>query len=89
MLKMTRGNCWLGELGDGYAVDPNRNCIFLKHIEPKDLGVDLGVLQDWEKVATWIRKVYLISLTFFQYSHPQLVNFLPNNFMPLNGLAIY
>ena len=50
LLKITRGNRWRGELGDYYAVDPNRNSIVRDHVEPEDLGRELGVLRDWEKV---------------------------------------
>ena len=50
VLKTTRGGRWRGELGDYYAVDPKRNCVVREYIEPEDLGRELGVLRDWERV---------------------------------------
>jgi hypothetical protein len=32
-------------------VDPKRNCVVREYIEPEDLGRELGVLRDWEKVV--------------------------------------
>jgi hypothetical protein len=52
VIKKTRGNRWRGELGDYYAVDPKRNCVVSEYIEPEDLGRELGVLRDWEKVRS-------------------------------------
>ena len=51
MLKTTRGNRWRQEVGDYYVIDFTKNWIIDKHVDPEEMGRELGVLEPWEVVA--------------------------------------
>jgi hypothetical protein len=50
-LKATRGDRWRSDLGDYYIVNVNRNNLVAQHVDPVELGRELGVLRPWEEVA--------------------------------------
>jgi hypothetical protein len=43
-LKKMRSERWRSEVGEYFIVDVNRNMITDKHVDPKELGRELGVL---------------------------------------------
>jgi hypothetical protein len=49
-LKKLRSERWFNDLGNYYVVDLNRNAIMRTHVDPQELGRDLGVLNKWESV---------------------------------------
>jgi hypothetical protein len=51
MLKITRGWRLRQEVGDYYVIDFRRNWITHKHVDPEQMGRDLGVLHAWEQVV--------------------------------------
>jgi hypothetical protein len=50
-LKVARGARVLQEFGDFWILDVNRNMVVDKHVDPEELGRELGVLQPYETVA--------------------------------------
>jgi hypothetical protein len=46
-----RGERARTEVGTWYVIDPYRNHLVLKYVNPEALGRKLGALQSWEKVA--------------------------------------
>ena len=52
MLRKARGTRWWRDLGEWYIVNFNRNTIVAGHVDPKELGRELGVLRNWETVAS-------------------------------------
>ncbi len=38
-------------LGEWYIVNFNRNTIVAGHVDPEELGRELGVLRDWERLV--------------------------------------
>jgi hypothetical protein len=51
MLRTTRGERARLDLGDYYVHDFRRNFITEHHVNPEDLGRELGVLSDNERVS--------------------------------------
>ena len=51
MLKAARGQRAQQELGLWYTVDFRINGITGRHVDPEQLGRELGVLHEWERVA--------------------------------------
>jgi hypothetical protein len=47
-LKKTRGTRAYLDLGDWYVLNVNRNWISAHHVDPEELGRELGVPQEWE-----------------------------------------
>jgi|GEM_PF-929567 len=52
VLKTTRGERWRGELGDHYIVDINLNAVIAQHCDLEALSTELGVLKNWETLAS-------------------------------------
>ena len=50
-LRKTRGARALLDLGEWYIVNWNRNFIVAQHVDPEELGRELGVLQEWEALV--------------------------------------
>lgn len=44
-----RGNAWL-DLGDYYLLDQRRNFVIKTHVDIEDLGRELKVLAEWERL---------------------------------------
>jgi len=51
-LKATRGERWRGELGDHYIININHNAVIAQHCELEALGTELGVIREWEVLAS-------------------------------------
>ena len=51
VLKKTRGARAVQELGDYYVLDFNRNALVEKDVDPEELGRELGILEDYERVV--------------------------------------
>jgi len=50
-LKIPRSNRARQELGEFYVLDLRINGVLQKHVDPEELGRELGVLQDYERVV--------------------------------------
>ena len=50
ILKASRGARALSDLGQYFVLDIERNIIVLHHVDPENLGRELGVLAQWEHV---------------------------------------
>jgi hypothetical protein len=50
VLKTLRGDRWRGDLGDYYIVNINRNSVTAQHVDPEELGRELGVVRGFEQV---------------------------------------
>jgi len=51
VLKKWRGPGFETHMGDYYVVDLRSNAVVRGHIDPEDLGREIGVLRAWERVA--------------------------------------
>lgn len=49
-IKAPRGERLQQEVGDYYVIDYSMNAIMSKHVDPEELGRELGVLHPWEEV---------------------------------------
>ena len=49
-LRITRDR-WRSNLGDFYLLDLTRNVVVASHVNPEELGRELGVLEPWESVS--------------------------------------
>jgi hypothetical protein len=49
-VKKLRGERARVELGDFYIIDFNRNFVLAAHVDPEELGRELGVLREYERV---------------------------------------
>ena len=52
VLKTTRGERARFDLGDYYILDQRRNFIAAKYVDPEELARKIGVLAEWEEVAS-------------------------------------
>jgi hypothetical protein len=52
MVRTLRGERWRNDLGDYFRIDLSRNVILEKHVDLRELGHRLKVLQAWEHVDT-------------------------------------
>ena len=50
-LRTTRGDRWRIDLGDHYLLNLRTNAIAATHVDPEELGRELGVLKRWEHLA--------------------------------------
>jgi hypothetical protein len=51
MLRKTRGARAIQDLGEWYVLNWNKNWIVHHHVDPEDLGREIGVLNKWEVLA--------------------------------------
>ena len=50
-LRVARAERVRFDLGDYYVIDVSRNFVISKHVDPEELGRELGVLTEFEKIV--------------------------------------
>jgi hypothetical protein len=51
VLKVTRGERAWVDYGDFYILNSRRNSVTRDHVDPEELGREIGVLRPWEQVV--------------------------------------